>query len=221
MNERVGAEVFTVAADAPLQSVLDDPSSPPPVRRALSGIHSWQLRNETIVGRTLRASQLGPQWIAALLALGAAVTLDRDDGSQDVALDALIRKEEGGAVAALHIPILDADSAWGEAHVARTPSDMPIVAAFAVVRMDGETVQTARVALTGVWSEAVRLARAPDVLVGGPLDEAPIREVAVTVEGEVEPVGDYLGSEAYRRAMAGVVTRRALKACLEQEGADE
>jgi CO/xanthine dehydrogenase FAD-binding subunit len=216
MNERLEGEVWTVDPDASLQSVLDDPSCPPPVRRALTGVHSWQVRNETTIDRTLRASQLMPQWIAALLALGAAVTVDREDGSEEVLLDAVVRKEVKGEVTALHIPILGSKSAWGEAHVARTPSDEPIVAAFAVVGMAGETVETARVALTGVWPEAVRLTEAADSLVDGPLSEERIGDVAAAVEDEVKPAGDYLGSEAYRRAMAGVVTRRALEACLDR-----
>jgi CO/xanthine dehydrogenase FAD-binding subunit len=113
-------------------------------------------------------------------------------------------------VTALHVP----DGAcWGEASVARTPADEPIVAAFAAVDWDGEVVCRARVALTGVWPEPARLAKAPLKLVGGPLDDAWIRRVAATVEAEVEPRGDYRGSQEYRRAMAGVLTRRALERC--------
>jgi CO/xanthine dehydrogenase FAD-binding subunit len=86
------------------------------------------------------------------------------------------------------------------------------------VETDGGAVCEARVALTGVWPEPVRLAEAPSQLVGAPLDEARIRAVATAVEGEVAPKGDFRGSEAYRRAMAGVLTRRALEQCLRQEG---
>jgi CO/xanthine dehydrogenase FAD-binding subunit len=221
MNEQMEREVWTVDPAASLQSVLDGPSCPPVVRRALNGVHSWQIRNETSVDRTLRASQLLPQWVAALLALGATVTLERDDGSDEVPLDALVRRDVEGEVSALHIPMLGANGAWGEAHVARTPSDDPIVAASAVLTMNGEVVETARLALTGVWPEAVRLSEAVDALVGRSLSHDHIAEVAAAVADEVEPVGDYLGSEAYRRAMAGVLTRRALEACLEQEVGDE
>jgi len=217
MNEQIEREVWAVDPGASLQSVLDEPSCPPVVRRALTGVHSWQIRNETSVDRTLRASQLMPQWVAALLAMGATVTLEGDDGSDEVPLNALITKDKKGDVAALHIPSLGASTYWGEAHVGRTPSDGPIVAVFAVLAMNGEVVETARLAMTGVWSEAVRVAEAADALVGKPLSRDWIADVAAAVEDEVEPVGDYLGSEAYRRAMAGVLTRRALEACLEQE----
>ncbi len=221
MNELVGDGVWTVEPEASLQSVLDDPACPELLRRALTGVHSWQVRNGTRVGRTLRASQLMPQWIAALLALGATVTVDGGDGAEEVGLTKWIRRETRGDVTALHVPLSGPGLNWGEAHVARTPADDPIVAAFAVVATNNGTVTGARVALTGAWSEPVRLVEAPQRLLGKGLSEGAIRAVAEAVEEEVEPVADYVGSEAYRRAMAGVLTRRALEACLEQEGADE
>jgi CO/xanthine dehydrogenase FAD-binding subunit len=118
-----------------------------------------------------------------------------------------------GYVTALHVPVERANTRWGAARVARTAADQPIVVAFAAVKMSAATVEEARVALTGAWPEPVRLAEAPSVLVGEPLTEDRIRAVAVAVEQEVKPQGDYLGSAPYRRAMAGVLTRRALEAC--------
>jgi CO/xanthine dehydrogenase FAD-binding subunit len=221
MNEQIESEAWTVDPGASLQSVLDEPSCPPLVGRALTGVHSWQLRNETSVDRTLRASQRVPQWIAALLALRATLTLEDDDGAEEVPLDVYVKKDVEGKVMALHVPMLGANTVWGEAHVARTPSDDPIVAAFAVLTMSGEAVEQARVALTGVWPEAVRLSDAADLLIGKSLSSDRIADVAAAIEDEVEPVGDYLGSEAYRRAMAGVLACRALEMCLEQEVGNE
>lgn len=221
MSEQIEREAWTVDPGASLQSVLDESSCPPVVRRALTGVHSWQLRNETSVDRTLRASQLMPQWIAALLALGATVTLEGDDGANEVPLNVLVKKDAKGEVTALHVSMLGGNVVWGEAHVARTPSDDPIVAAFAVLTMNGETVEAARLVLTGVWPEAVRLSEAADLLIGKSLSAGHIADVAAAIEDEVEPVGDYLGSEAYRRAMAGVLARRALETCLEQEVGSE
>jgi CO/xanthine dehydrogenase FAD-binding subunit len=44
--------------------------------------------------------------------------------------------------------------------------------------------------------------------------------VANAIEGEVAPEGDFRGSEEYRRAMAGVLTRRALEQCLSEVNDD-
>jgi putative selenate reductase molybdopterin-binding subunit len=196
--------VWCIDADASLQEVIDDQRCPLLLHRALTGAISWQTRNETTVRRALASPRLVPQWMAALLALGATVTVEGDDGPTEVPL--VETESSRPSVLCVGIDGLR----WGEAHVARTPADEPIVAAVAVVRLEGSIVQEARVALTGVWSETVRLAEAPARLLGGPLDEDAIRSVAEAVEQEVAPKGDFLGSEPYRRVMAGLVTRRAL-----------
>ena len=221
--------VWSVDADALLQSVLDRPDAPPLLRQALSGVLSWQTRNETPVRRTLTSPRLAPQWVAALLVQGATVTIEAEAGPSDVPLELLPEHRGEGAVAALHVPPGGPGRWWGEAHVARTPADEPIVAAFAVVDVSGPSTSSgqggvvlqARVALTGAWPEPARLAQAPAALAGGPLDAERIRGVAAALEQEVVPPGDFLGSEEYRRAMAGVLARRALEACLHQEAGEE
>lgn len=212
MTERKEGLAWTVDADVTLQSLLDDPECPELLCRALSGIHSWQGRNETTVRRALKASRLAPQWLAALLALGAVVTVE-EAVEAEVPLEDLLENKISDQIAALHIPRRGSHTCWGEARVGRTPADEPIVAAFATVEANDGVVEEARVALTGVWSQPARLTHAPAALVGEPLSRERIQVVAAAVEDEVEPQGDYLGSTAYRRAMAGVLTRRALEAC--------
>jgi len=209
-------QVWRIEAEAVLQTVLDRSDTPPLLRRTLTGIIPWQTRNETRVRRALASPRVAPQWVAALLALGARVVVEREAGPTEVGLETLLRHRTEGRVTALHVPIGGPGQRWGEAHVARTPADEPIVAAVAVVEVSSNTVQEARLALTGVWPEPVRLAEAPARLVGGPLDEDRIREVAAAVEQEVAPQSDFRGSEEYRRAMAGVLTRRALEQCREE-----
>ena len=213
--------VWSVDADASLQSVLDRADTPPLLRRALTGVLSWQTRNQTLVRRTLTSPRLAPQWVAALLALGATVTVDGDGGPADISLESLLERKSGVTVSALHVPLGGPGRRWGEARVSRTPADEPIVAAVAVVDLAGEAVRQARVALTGVWPEPVRLATAADQLVGGVLDGPCIQAVSAAVEDEVAPTGDFLGSDEYRRAMAGVTARRALEECLRQEESNE
>jgi CO/xanthine dehydrogenase FAD-binding subunit len=225
-NPAGAGEAWSIDADVPLQAVLDSPGCHPLLRQMLTGVISWQIRNEKLVRRALTSPRVAPQWVAALLALGATVTVEGENGRADVPLEALLQRRAEGKVSALHVPLPSAPphgvrQRWGEARVARTPTDEPIVSAVAVVELDNGAVRQARVALTGVWPEPVRLAEAPSQLTGGPLDEGRIRAVAEAVEKEVAPKGDFRGSEEYRRAMAGVLTRRALEGCLHQEEENE
>jgi carbon-monoxide dehydrogenase medium subunit len=220
-DDWIEKKMWSIDADAPLQSVLDSPECSLLLRQALTGMISWQARNETPVRRPLTSLHVAPQWVAALLALRATVTVEGDARPTEMTLKALLQQRGRGKITALHVPKETVALRWGAAHVARTPADEPIVAAVAVVAIDGGTVREARVALTGVWPELVRLAEAPAQLIGGPLDEASIRVVAEAVEKEVAPKGDFLGSKEYRRAMASVLTRRALEKCLGQEMGNE
>jgi CO/xanthine dehydrogenase FAD-binding subunit len=75
------------------------------------------------------------------------------------------------------------------ARTARTRADRPIVAAVARRTPDGQR----RLALTGVAAVPVLVAPTPDAADG------------------LEPPGDFRGSTEYRRALAGVLARRALE----------
>jgi len=221
MRDDQAQRVWSIDTGVPLQAVVDDPACPPLLRQALTGVLSWQARNETPLWRTLAAPRLAPQWVAGLLALGATLVVHGEENPLAVGSQ-FPRPERGEGLPHSHeLNVRVGGLRWGEAHVARTPTDEPIVAAVAVVRMEGHAVQTARVALTGVWREPVRLAQAAAQLVGGPLDERRIQAVAAAVEQEVAPKGDFLGSREYRRAMAGVVTRRALEAARHSERSEE
>jgi CO/xanthine dehydrogenase FAD-binding subunit len=207
------SEPWTVDADAPLQQLLERPGCPSLVRNGLSPVLPWQTRNVKSVRNALASPRLAPQCVAGLLVLGARLTIGQDGEEREVALEAWLERTETGKVKALHVPPGGDIQRQGEAHVSRTPADDPIVAACAQVEIVGGVVRQARIGLTGVWPEPVRLASAANHLVGAALDDGRIQAVAAAVEEEVSPVGDYLGSEDYRRALAGILTRRVLQQC--------
>jgi carbon-monoxide dehydrogenase medium subunit len=203
--------LLVIDADAPLQSLLDMLEPASLLYSTLTETVSWQIRNETSIGRALRAPRIALRWAAALLALGAKVVVESDAGTAEVPVEAWLRREAEGNASQLRVT--EAGVRWGEARVGRTPCDDPIVAAVAALRVADGIVQAARVALIGVWPESVRLVQAPSRLIGGPLDQERIQAVAEAVEEEVDPPRDFRGSEEYRRAMASVLTRRALEKC--------
>ncbi|MCK4693237.1 MAG: hypothetical protein KAT23_06380 [Anaerolineales bacterium] len=204
-----------LGAQATLQAVYECPDCPEPVRQALSGWVSWQERIGTTVERAIRSPKQAPQWVAALLALGAKVTFLEDEIDESGLADYLARvNSKRGKLGGVRLPLEVPERVWGEAHVVRTPADEPIVAAIAVVDLDSNVVRRARLGLTGVWREAARLAEAAQMLVGGPLTEERIQPVIAALDGEIDPKNDFLGSDTYRRAMAGVVARRALEDCM-------
>jgi carbon-monoxide dehydrogenase medium subunit len=202
-----------MGAQTSLQAVYKVPTCPDLLRRTLSAAVTWQQRNEVTVDKALLSPVLAPQWVAALLALGAHATLREEKGKKPLAAFLDRMKSHRGRLAKIHLPLNVDGRVWGESHVARTPADAPIVAVIAVVDLTGSVVRQARLALTGVWREPVRLAQSAELLVGAPLNDDRIQQVAAAVEREVTPRDDSRGSADYRRAMAGVLTRRALEEC--------
>lgn len=221
-DESLGHETWSIRANASLHDAYSSPGCPAPIRHALSGAFTWQNRNRTLVQRALVSASIAPQWTAALLALGATVTLEEDAGSLEVALEDLLERRAKGTP--LTVSVRLAGIRWGEARIGRTRADVPIVSAVAAVEERHGIVHRARLALTGVWPRPVRLAKAAENLVGKALDEDRIASVAGAVSHEVEPIGDFRGSVEYRTAMAEVLSRRALMQCLthvSQEVQDE
>jgi len=206
---------LSVGAQATLQAVYEFPDCPEPVRQALSGWVSWQARVEITVERVIRSPTQAPQWIAALLALGARVAFLEDKLGESKLSDYLSRvASKRGKLGAIRLPLGVPGRVWGEAHVGRTPADAPIVAAIAVVDLKNGDVYRARLGMTGVWREAARLVKAAEGLVGGQLTEERIQPVIAALEDEISPKGDFLGSDMYRRAMAAVLARRAFDNCV-------
>jgi len=205
-----GAATLHINPGVKLQSVFDFPETPAMVLESMQGWTTWHDRTELSMRDVLSTPAKAAPFVAALLACGARVVLD----DEQLDLEAFL-KRAGRSRLAIEMILLPLPSTVGRgmAVVCGTPTDKPIVAAFASVEVQEGLVKTARLALTGTWKKAAKLAEAVDALVGSPLSEKAIAEVAAAVEKEVKPRGTYMGSESYRRKMAGVTARRALAAC--------
>lgn len=212
-----------LGACATLQAVAVHDVTPPLLRRVLTRSLPWNRRNGITVGEAVEFCDALPEWTAALLAFGAEVAFALPE-ERRIPLAQVAQTPEQPKLPrkGLSIGIWLAPPAplrvWGEAHVARTPADEAIVGAVAVLDVADGVVRRGRLALCGVWpSSAAWLAEAASAcLAGGSLDEARIAGALEALDQEIAPVSDFRASAEYRRAMAGVLARRALKQCREQ-----
>jgi CO/xanthine dehydrogenase FAD-binding subunit len=96
----------------------------------------------------------------------------------------------------------------------RRQMEIAIVGAAAVVTLSGGVVTDARIAITALAPVIHRVPEAEAALVG--TDGGPAAgEVAGRLAGEAaRPISDVRGSADYRRAMAAVITRRAVAAAV-------
>jgi carbon-monoxide dehydrogenase medium subunit len=101
----------------------------------------------------------------------------------------------------------------GSAHekVERRAGDWAIAAASAAVWIDGGTISEVGIALSAVGLTTIHLARAEELLRGQvPSDELFAQAGAIASE-DCSPMQDGRGPVDYKRHLAGVLTRRALR----------
>jgi carbon-monoxide dehydrogenase medium subunit len=112
----------------------------------------------------------------------------------------------------------------GSAHekVERRAGDWAIAAASAVVWMDGGTIADAGLALSAVGPTAVHVSRAEELLRGKPPSEELFEQAGEIASEDCAPLPDGRGPVDYKRHLAGVLTKRALRRAaaraLHQEG---
>ncbi|MER7245424.1 xanthine dehydrogenase family protein subunit M [Kribbella sp. NPDC000426] len=94
----------------------------------------------------------------------------------------------------------------------RVAQGWSIVSVAAAVRLDGDSIAQARVALGNMGSTPVRATAVEAALVGQPATADAVREAAARAADGTSPVTDLNGDADYRRHLATVLTRRAVLA---------
>lgn len=92
----------------------------------------------------------------------------------------------------------------------RRQMEIAVVGATAVVRLDGDEVRDARIAITALAPTVRRVAAAEAALVGTDGGPAAAAEAGRLAAEAATPISDVRASLDYRRAMAAVVVRRAV-----------
>lgn len=170
------------------------------------------LRNQATIAGTLIVE---PDSIlaVALLALDAQATVVRKEPRTVSLADFLSMREHLLMMALLteiRVPMTNPRASLQT--VARTPSDKPIVSACAAARIENGVARDVRIALGGVAETAVHASTAEDALEGQTLSDAVIETAARAAAEGSSPRGDFRGSVEYRKEMATVLTRRAVRA---------
>jgi carbon-monoxide dehydrogenase medium subunit len=94
--------------------------------------------------------------------------------------------------------------------IPRTEMDIAVAGAGVSVTLDANGVcTTARVAIGAVAPTALVVADAAQALVGSRIDATALERAADASTAAARPISDKRGTTAYRRSMAGLLTRRA------------
>ena len=190
---------------------------------AIVGSHATRA-NGTLGGNVMNASPAMDTG-APLLCHGAVAVLHGPDGVRRVALDELwtapgrVSAAPSELLVAIELPAPQAGT--GSAYVRlqyRRQMEIAIVGAGAVVTVTGGVVTQARIAIAALAPVIHRVPEAEAALVGSQVG-TDAGAAAVVAAGRLaaeasRPISDVRGSADYRRAMAAVITRRAIAAAL-------
>jgi aerobic carbon-monoxide dehydrogenase medium subunit len=98
--------------------------------------------------------------------------------------------------------------------VERRAGDYAVAAAGAVVRLDGDTISNVGIGLAAVGAAHSVAPAAEQAITGRPADEETLDLAATAAAEECAPVADQRGPSDYKRALAGELTKRALRTAI-------
>jgi carbon-monoxide dehydrogenase medium subunit len=190
--------------------------------RAASLTGDVQVRNRGTTCGAVAHADLAADQTAAVLALGATMVAQSASGSRQIAasdffvdtLTSALRPDE--ILVELRIPTARTGSASAYTKLGRRggESDYAVAGAAAWVHKSNGTVESARVALTGVGSKPVLAPGVSDAIVGTDGSAAAIKLAASRATDGVSVLEDLYGSVDYKIHLAEVYTRRALTAAI-------
>ncbi|MFQ5973465.1 MAG: FAD binding domain-containing protein [Alphaproteobacteria bacterium] len=181
-----------------------------------------QVRYCGTLGGNVANGDPGNDYPAVMIALSATFTLRGPDGVRQVAADGFYRGifdtalGEGELLAEINIPVPAAGHGYAYEKMKRKVGDYATAAAAVVLTMSGGTCESATIALTNLGSTPLKVSAGAAALVGKAIDEAAIEEAARDAVEVADPASDLRGPAAYRKQMAGEMTRRALKRALQR-----
>lgn len=179
-----------------------------------------QVRYKGTIGGDISHGDPGNDHPALMLALDAAFVLRGSKGERVVPADGYFMGlyatgiEPGEIMTQIRIPIPAAGTGWCYAKLKRKTGDFAAAAAAVLLRLKGGGVEDARIALTNVGPTPLKARAAEEYLRGKPLNDAAIAQAARLAMSICEPSEDQRGDAEYKTAMAGEMTRRALRTAL-------
>ena len=193
----------------------------PLLREAYSRVATVRIRNMATVGGGLTHADPAQDPPPALMALGARVVLASSGGTRELPVEDLFvdyyetALQPGELLTEVIVPAQPPDARGVYLKfLPRTEDDYATVAVAALARVENGLCADVRVALGAVAPTPVRATAVEAALEGQPVTADAIRTAAEAVAGQVDPLADFRGSSEYKRDMAVVFTRRALKQAL-------
>jgi carbon-monoxide dehydrogenase medium subunit len=192
----------------------------PVIARTLRTLSNVRVRNVATIGGHLAHADPHQDLPPVLSALGARVTIAGPKGERTVPVEGLstgyyetvLARDE--LVTAVIVPPLGKKRAAYLKCTTRSADDWPALGMAVVLETEGDAIRTASVVIGAATDKPTRLAAAEGVLRGGRADDATLARAGDAAADELGIVGDPQGSAAYKKQLARVYLRRAVRTAL-------
>lgn len=191
----------------------------PILPEATSLIGDVQVRNWGTIGGSVVHADPSSDLPAVLMALGAELVLKSKSGERVVPVDEFFVTilttsiEPNELLTEIRFPNPKGKK-MSYQKLANKASHYAVVGAAAVVGADGGSIKDIKVAFSGLAATPIRAENVESALSGKQADDAAIEAAVKDCAADVDALADLHGSQDYRRAMAAVYAKRAIKAAL-------
>jgi CO/xanthine dehydrogenase FAD-binding subunit len=180
----------------------------------------WQVQNRGTVGGNLISMHPLYDLCSPLLALGAEVETVSASATRRVSLATLLQETKHGLgttslLRRLLVKPIAPATGWSYQKLKITEGAYGSANAAAIVAVDGARITALRLVIGAVQERPIDASAALRGLVGQAWDEKAAREAENACSAlVVQPLDDQQGDASWRRAMAGVLARRAVAAAV-------
>jgi aerobic carbon-monoxide dehydrogenase medium subunit len=169
----------------------------------------------TLAGALAHADPAG-DLPAVVLALGGTVRALGPNGERDIDLDGFFvdmlttSLQDREIIREVRLRAQPAGSGAAYQKFDQPASHYALTGVCAVISLNGGSIASARIGVTGVGAKAYRPTAVEQALVGKPAEEEAVKAAVQTVADGIDVQGDIHASPEYRAHLARVLTRRAV-----------
>ena len=224
--DKQGGEIRIGAATTQAEALASDllTEACPIIAEAAAVIADPQVRNCGTIGGNVANGDPGNDLPAVMMVLGASYVLAGAGGERTVAAvdfchgiyDTAL--EPGEMLTEIRIPTPPAGHGYAYRKMKRKVGDFATAATAVILEIDGGTCTRAALALSNAGPAPIVAEAAAAALTGKAIDDAAIDAAAEKAIEIADPVADLHGPVAFRKQMAGEMTRRAVRAALARAG---
>lgn len=190
----------------------------PGVVEGMNLVGSTQVQGRATLAGNLCNGSPAADSVPGMVAAGAVVTVIGPKGSRDIPVEQVptgpgrTSLAKGEVISAITLPPRGKNG--GDAYlrfIPRTEMDIAVVGCAVNLRLEGDKIVEARVALGAVAPTVILSEAAAKAIIGTTLDDAALAALAKAAEGAAKPISDKRGTKEFRIEVAGVLARRAAK----------